>query len=141
MAKLSIGGMDHLIQSLEKADLFSDETQKEMLNAGADIISENISKEMMKSNFNIQHLTSKLKKTKIDKTSDGDPKINVTVAGKKPSGQRNAAIVFVLNYGRAKEYGEIVGEYFWTRGTKKSHDPIQKALEKIAEDKLKKEGL
>ena len=64
MANVNIEGMDELIRSLEKANLFDDETTEEMLNAGADIITESISKEMMKSNFTIQHLISKIKKSK-----------------------------------------------------------------------------
>lgn len=84
MANVNIEGMDELIRSLEKANLFDDETTEEMLNAGADIITESISKEMMKSNFTIQHLISKIKKSKIKKTKQGDPKISITVKGKTP---------------------------------------------------------
>lgn len=141
MAKVGVSGMDDLIRSLGNADLFDEETQSEMLNAGADIISESISKEMMKSSFNIQHLISKIGKSKIKKTKQGDPKIDITVKGKNAFGTRNALILFVLNYGRAKKYGEIVGGYFWTRGSRNCDKEIQKALTKIAEDKLKKEGL
>ncbi|MGN0463505.1 MAG: hypothetical protein ACI4S1_08190 [Roseburia sp.] len=141
MANVNIEGMDELIRSLEKANLFDDETTKEMLNAGADIITESISKEMMKSNFTIQHLISKIKKSKIKKTKQGDPKISITVKGKNAYGVRNAVILFVLNYGRDKKYGEINGGYFWTKGSRNCEKAITKALTKIAEEKLKKEGL
>ena len=141
MADVSVSGMDDLIRALEKNDLFSDETQAEMLNAGADIIADSISKEMMKSRFTIQHLISKIKKSKIKRSKNGDPKISVTVKGKNAFGTRNALILFVLNYGRAKKYGEIIGEYFWTRGSRNCDKAIEKALTEIAEDKLKKEGL
>ena len=70
MANVNIEGMDELIRSLEKANLFDDETTEEMLNAGADIITESISKEMMKSNFTYNNIKEKKRiKEKIDTKS------------------------------------------------------------------------
>ena len=67
--------------------------------------------------------------------------MTVTVKGKNLTGARNATILFVLNYGRSKKYGEIIGDYFWTKGTRKSEKEIQKRLEEIAKEKLKERGL
>lgn len=141
MANVKIEGMDELILTLQKADIFDEDTQKEMLNAGADIIISNISDEMIRSHFTIGHLTNKLTKTKIKKNKYGEPQMTVTVKGKNLTGARNATILFVLNYGRSKKYGEIIGDYFWTKGTKKSEKEIQNRLEEIAKEKLKERGL
>lgn len=141
MANIKIEGMDELILTLQKADIFDEETQKEMLNAGANITIANISDEMIKSRFSIGHLTTKLTKTKIKKNKYGEPQIGVTAKGKNAYGTRNATILFVLNYGRSKKYGEIIGDYFWTKGVRKSEKEIQKRLEEITKEKLKERGL
>ena len=112
-----------------------------MLNEGANIIMSNISDEMIRSHFTIGHLTSKLTKTKIKKNKYGEPQMSVTVKGKNLNGIRNATVLFVLNYGRSKKYGEIVGDYFWTKGVRKSEKEIQKRLEEITKEKLKERGL
>ena len=141
MANVKREGMDDLVLTLQKADIFEDDTQKEMLNVGADILIDNISDEMIRSHFTIGHLTSKLTKTKIKKNKYGEPQMSVTVKGKNLNGIRNATVLFVLNYGRNKKYGEIVGDYFWTKGVRKSEKEIQKRLEEITKEKLKERGL
>ncbi len=141
MANVKIDGMDQLVRMMQQANILDDATQKEMLNAGADILIDNISDEMVRSHFTIGHLTNKLTKTKIKRNKYYEPQINVTVKGKNLNGVRNAAVLFVLNYGRGKKYGEIVGDYFWTKGLRKSEKEIQKRLEEIATEKLKERGL
>ncbi len=141
MANVSTSGLSELIRSLEKVDLFNEETEKEILTTGGDILIENIGEEMVKSRFNIDHLVKKLYYSKIKKNRFGEYHISVSVKGKNEQGTRNALIVFVLNYGRSERYGKIDGGYFWTKGTRESEEPIAKAVEKIVNRKLKEGGL
>nr|DAG68774.1 MAG TPA: hypothetical protein [Caudoviricetes sp.] len=141
MANISVEGLDKLVLALQKADIFDEQTQKQMLYESANIAMDNIADEMIRSNFNIGHLTNRLQKTKIKKNKYGEPVISITAKGHNLTGDRNAAILFVLNYGRSKQYGEITGGYFWTKGVKKSEKEIQKRLEEITKEKLKERGL
>ena len=142
MANVTISGVDTLVAALEKADLFSQETQEEMLFAAGDILVECIQQEMQRSNFNIASLERNIYYTrKIKKNKYGEPYISVSVKGKNANGQRNATIAFVLNYGRSEDYGEISGGYFWTKGSKTAEPLIFKKIEEIAERRLREGGL
>ena len=50
-------------------------------------------------------------------------------------------MLFVLNYGRSAEYGEIDGTYFWTKGVRSAQKRVNAELEKILTQKLKERGL
>ena len=52
-----------------------------------------------------------------------------------------ATVLFVLNYGRAKEYGQITGTYFWTKGVRTAQKRVNAELERILTQKLKERGL
>ena len=75
------------------------------------------------------------------KRKNGDPYITITAVGKNEHGTRRATVLFVLNYGRAKGYGQITGTYFWTKGVRNAQKRVNAELEKILTQKLKERGL
>lgn len=142
MAKISFSGTDELIATLQKANAFDDETQQELLYAAGDIIVEELQKMVKASGFQTEAYASSVKYRKtIKQDKNGDPYITITAVGKNEHGTRRAAVLFVLNYGRAKEYGQITGTYFWTKGVRNAQKRVNAELEKILTQKLKERGL
>jgi len=142
MAKFEVDGLDEAIRSLEKANLFDDETVQEMLFAAGDIFVDEVKAEMAKAPFNLADIANKVKYSKkIKKSKYGDPFVRVTVNGKNEKGQRNAVVAFVLNYGRDKIFGQITGRYFWTTAKEKAKEKISKKLQGIVNRILKERGL
>jgi hypothetical protein len=142
MAKISFSGTDELIATLQKANAFDDETQQELLYAAGDIIVEELQKMVKASGFQTEAYASSVKYRKtIKQDKNGDPYITITAVGKNEHGTRRAAVLFVLNYGRAKEYGQITGTYFWTKGVRSAQKRVNAELEKILTQKLKERGL
>ena len=142
MASFTVEGLDEAINGLQKMDLFDGETQEELLCDAGDTLVNLIRTEMSKSRLRLDDMTQKVtysKKIKTDK--NGVPSITVTASGKTAQGQRNATVLFVLNYGRDKKYGQITGGYFWTIAVQKAKGIIPARLQKIAEKKLKERGL
>ena len=142
MAKISFSGTDELMATLQKANAFDDETQKELLYAAGDIIVEELQKMIRSSGFRTEGYASSVKYRKtIKQDKNGDPYITITAVGKNEHGTRRATVLFVLNYGRAKEYGQITGTYFWTKGVRNAQKRVNAELEKILTQKLKERGL
>ena len=142
MAKISFSGTDELIATLQKANAFDDETQQELLYAAGDIIVEELQKMVKASGFQTEAYASSVKYRKtIKQDKNGDPYITITAVGKNEHGTRRATVLFVLNYGRAKEYGQITGTYFWTKGVRNAQKRVNAELEKILTQKLKERGL
>lgn len=142
MAKISFSGTDELIATLQKANAFDDETQQELLYAAGDIIVEELQKMVKTSGFQTEAYASSVKYRKtIKRDKNGDPYISITAVGKNEHGTRRATVLFVLNYGRAKEYGQITGTYFWTKGVRNAQKRVNAELEKILTQKLKERGL
>ena len=142
MAKISFSGTDELMATLQKASEFDDETQKELLYAAGDIIVEELQKMVKASGFHTEAYASSVKYRKtIKRDKNGDPYISITAVGKNEHGTRRATVLFVLNYGRAKEYGQITGTYFWTKGVRNAQKRVNAELEKILTQKLKERGL
>lgn len=142
MAKISFSGTDELIATLQKADAFDDETQQELLYAAGDIIVEELQKMVRSSGFRTEAYASSVKYRKtIKQDKNGDPYITITAVGKNEHGTRRATVLFVLNYGRAKGYGQITGTYFWTKGVRNAQKRVNAELEKILTQKLKERGL
>lgn len=87
-------------------------------------------------------MLSKLTKPKSIKTDkDGNKYLTVTVSGKNTRGERNATVLFVLNYGRSEPYGKIHGSYFWTRAVQRSERQVLPVYEKIINEELTERGL
>lgn len=142
MAKISFSGTDELMATLQKANAFDDETQQELLYAAGDIIVEELQKMVKASGFRTEAYASSVKYRKtIKRDKNGDPYISITAVGKNEHGTRRATVLFVLNYGRAKEYGQITGTYFWTKGVRNAQKRVNAELEKILTQKLKERGL
>lgn len=142
MAKISFSGTDELMATLQKANMFDDEMQQELLYAAGDIIVEELQKMVRSSGFRTEGYASSVKYRKtIKQDKNGDPYITITAVGKNKHGTRRATVLFVLNYGRAKEYGQITGTYFWTKGVRNAQKRVNAELEKILTQKLKERGL
>lgn len=142
MAKISITGADELMATLQKANVFDDEMQQELLYAAGDIIVEELQKMVKTSGFRTEAYASSVKYRKtIKRDKNGDPYITITAVGKNEHGERRATVLFVLNYGRSKEYGRITGTYFWTKGVRNAQKRVNAELEKILTQKLKERGL
>lgn len=142
MAKIELTGADELIATLQKADMFDEGMQKELLFAAGDIIVEELQKAVRTSGFRTEHYAKSVKYTKkIKYDKSGDPYISVTAVGKNEHGERRATVLFVLNYGRREKYGRIDGTFFWTKGTKNAQKRVDEELEKIITEKLKERGL
>ena len=142
MAKISFSGTDELMATLQKANVFDDEMQQELLYAAGDIIVEELQKMVKASGFRTEAYASSVKYRKtIKRDKNGDPYISITAVGKNEHGTRRATVLFVLNYGRAKEYGQITGTYFWTKGVRNAQKCVNAELEKILTQKLKERGL
>lgn len=142
MAKISFSGTDELMATLQKANVFDDEMQQELLYAAGDIIVEELQKMVKTSGFRTEAYASSVKYRKtIKRDKNGDPYISITAVGKNEHGTRRATVLFVLNYGRAKEYGQITGTYFWTKGVRNAQKRVNAELEKILTQKLKERGL
>ena len=142
MANISITGVDELMATLQKANVFDEDMQQELLYAAGDIIVEELQKMVKASGFRTEAYVSSVKYRKtIKRDKNGDPYISITAVGKNEHGTRRATVLFVLNYGRAKEYGQITGTYFWTKGVRNAQKRVNAELEKILTQKLKERGL
>ena len=138
MANISITGVDELMATLQKANVFDGDMQQELLYAAGDIIVEELQKMVKASGFQTEAYASSVKYRKtIKRDKNGDPYISITAVGKNEHGTRRATVLFVLNYGRAKEYGQITG----TQGVSNAQKRVNAELEKILTQKLKERGL
>ena len=142
MANISITGADELMATLQKANVFDEDMQQELLYAAGDIIVEELQKMVKSSGFRTEAYASSVKYRKtIKRDKNGDPYISITAVGKNEHGTRRATVLFVLNYGRSAEYGKINGTYFWTKGVRSAQKRVDAELEKILTQKLKERGL
>lgn len=142
MANLQITGLNETIQTLKGMAMFDDDMQRELLYAAGDIVARELWERARTSGFDFGGYKNKIKYSKKIKRDKNDlPYITVTVSGKNEHGTRRATIVFVANYGRSKEYGEIKATYFWTRGSETAGKLVAKEFEKIINEKLRERGL
>lgn len=142
MANISFSGADELMETIQKASAFDDETQQELLYAAGDIIVEELQKAVRASGFRTEAYDSSVKYRKtIKQDKNGDPYITITAVGKNEHGTRRATVLFVLNYGRGAGYGKINGTYFWTKGVRSAQKRVNAELEKILTQKMKERGL
>lgn len=139
---VDFSSIDNLIRSLEEMDLFDEDMQSKMLNAGADHLMDTIRKEAGSSGYRLSRISSKLiKSRKIKKDKNGNYFTSVTVTGKNERGERNATVAFVLNYGRSEKYGKIEGSYYWTRAVNRTEKSLQGVYEDIVTEELNERGL
>lgn len=143
LADIEFAGMDEAIRAMEVAGELTDDVINEMLQAGADVTLDELRSGVSRSRFRISDYAQNIKADKRfkRKRKNGDPYVTINVSGKNQNGERKAAILFVLNYGRREKYGKIEPGYFWTSATKKAQAPAAKAMEAVLEKYYKKEGL
>lgn len=142
MAEFTFEGMDDLIKAMQKADLFDEQTQTELLLAGTAQLRDLIQEEAGRAPYNLKFISSKLtEQKKVKRDKDGNYYMTVSVSGKNERGQRNATVAFVLNYGRREEFGKIAGSYYWTRAVRRSDNMVVPVYEKIITKKLEERGL
>ena len=96
MANISITGVDELMATLQKANVFDEDMQQELLYAAGDIIVEELQKMVKASGFQTEAYASSVKYRKtIKRDNNGDPYISITAVGKNEHGTRRATVLFV----------------------------------------------
>lgn len=141
MAKFETSGIDGMLATLKGTDILDEETVKELMTAAGKILAAEIKKRVAQSGFATDGYVKSIKPTKIRENKYGEPYIQVTAVGRNKHGERKAAVLFILNYGRGPEYGRINGTYFWTKGSQEAARQVDRELEKILTQKLKERGL
>ena len=143
MASFTSSGSADVLRQLQQADLFDDETAGRLLDAGGSAFVENVRREMSRAPYRLsailQKVTRKGKQIKRDK--EGRPYVAITINGKNKRGERNAAVAFVLNYGRRPEYGEIAPAHFWERAKMKTAEALPQVYADVAEQIYQERGL
>ena len=144
MAEVATDGLREAIRQLEKADLYSDENIKAMLNAGAEIIMRDVKSAFVQGGHNrpgvdrrtgetFRHIT---RSRTVKRDKNGIPYMQVTLNGKDSRGQRYGTKAFVLNYGRRKG-GRIAADYYWSTAVKNAWKTANDAMSDVAARKLK----
>lgn len=141
MAKFQTSGLDEMVAKLQNAGGLDDKLVNEIMNAAGEIMVTEIKKRVAQSGFATEDYVKSIKPTRIRKNKYGEPYIQVTAEGNNKHGERRAAVLFILNYGRGSEYGRITGTYFWTRGSQEAAKQVDKELEELLTQKLKERGL
>ena len=142
MAEFEVDGLTALIQALEQDGLYTDEVAGDILFEMADEMKDEVQTEMQKSPYDLSRISRKVGYTKKVKTNKDEVKyVTVSIKGTNERGERNAAVAFVLNYGRSEEYGAIQGSYFWTRASEHMKKRVLDIAEKKAEQYYKSKGL
>lgn len=141
MAKFQTSGVDEMVAKLQKAGGLDDKLITEIMNAAGEIMVAEIKKRVAQSGFATEEYVKSIKPTKIRRNRFGEPYIQVTAVGNNKHGERRAAVLFVLNYGRGPRYGRITGTYYWTKGSQEAAKQVEKELDALLTQKLKERGL
>ena len=141
MAKFQTSGVDEMVAKLQKAGGLDDKLVTEIMNAAGEIMVAEIKKRVAQSGFATEEYVKSIKPTKIRRNKFGEPYIQVTAVWNNKHGERRAAVLFVLNYGRGPQYGRITGTYYWTRGSQEAAKQVEKELDALLTQKLKERGL
>ena len=90
MANISITGADELLATLQKANVFDEDMQQELLYAAGDIIVEELQNAVRASGFHTEAYAGSIKyKKTIKRDKNGDPYISITAVGKNEHGTRS----------------------------------------------------
>ena len=142
MAEFQTDGLAEFIRQLEQDDLFNDEVAGEMLFAMADEMVDSVQKKMRSTKYDMARLSKKVGYTKkIKEEKNGGKSVTVSVKGKNARGERNATVVFVLNYGRSEKYGRLAPMHFWDSASQEAKEKAQKIAEETATDYYKSKGM
>ena len=143
---VGLSGVKEAIRQLEKADLYTDENIKAMLNAGTEAMLQAVKSAFVQAGHNrpgvdrrtgetYRHIT---RSRAVKKDKSGIPYMQVTLSGKDSRGQRYGTKAFVLNYGRRKG-GRIAADYYWSNAVKNAWKTANDAMSDVAAQKLKGE--
>lgn len=143
MANFTSSGVDATIRALERANLFDDDAAERLLERGSELFVGTVQREMERAPYRLGSILRKVarKGRKIKRDKNGDPFVTVTINGKNKRGERYAAVAFVLNYGRRKEFGEIAPAHFWTRAKQQTAEALPQAYAAAAEEIYRERGL
>lgn len=141
MAKFETSGIDGMLATLQNAAELDEETVKELMAAAGEIMVAEIKRRVAQSGFATEEYVKSIRPTKVRKNKFGEPYIQVTAVGNNKHGERRAAVLFVLNYGRGPQYGRITGTYYWTKGSQEAAKRVEKELDALLTQKLKERGL
>ena len=143
MAEFRSSGIDETIRALEKASLFDDDAAERLLERGSSLFVTTVQREMERAPYRLGSILQKVarKGRKIKRDKNGDPYVAVTINGKNKRGERNAAVAFVLNYGRRPETGAIAPAHFWTRAKQQTAEALPQAYAEVAEQIYQERGL
>lgn len=127
-------GIESAVRALRRADLFTDEAEAKMLDAGGQVLEQAIAAAVRRSHHvRTGQLVSSIKRSStVKKDKHGTPYITVTAVGKTRKGVRHAVKGFVLNYGR-RTRGRIRADHFWTDAAEKATPAVEKAMQDAAD--------
>lgn len=127
-------GIESAVRALRRADLFTDEAEAKMLDAGGQVLEQAIAAAVRRSHHvRTGQLVSSIKRSStVKKDKHGTPYITVTAVGKTRKGMRHAVKGFVLNYGR-RTRGRIRADHFWTDAAEKATPAVEKAMQDAAD--------
>ena len=80
MADITFDGMDDAIRALDAAGNLTDELVSEMLQAGADVVTQEIRDGISRSRFKISNYASSVKPSKKLKRKRGDSYVTITAS-------------------------------------------------------------
>lgn len=129
MGKITVNGMDALIDDLADLAKLPDSVIEGILDAEADVIVEEQKKlgsKMWKGPYETGETAASIKKSKVKKTGL-DRSISVYPQGKNSRGERNAEVAFVNEYGKST-------------GRQKGGRPAIRTANKQAEKKMHEAG-
>ena len=143
MAEFRSSGVDGTIRALRQADLFDEDAVGRLLERGSGLFVETVRREMERAPYRLGSILKRVarKGKKVRRDKNGDPFVSVTISGTNPRGQRFAAVAFVLNYGRRKEFGEIAPAHFWDRAKLQTAEALPQAYAETAEEIYQERGL
>lgn len=96
MAKISFSGTDELMATLQKANMFDDEMQQELLYAAGDIIVEELQKMVKASGFQTEAYASSVKYRKTIKQDKTEIRISPSRQSAKTSTERAGRPCFLF---------------------------------------------
>lgn len=143
MAKFNSSGVTDVLRALEKADLFDDDAAGQLLGRGAELFVENVRNEMRSAPYRLGRILDKVRRKggKPKRDKEGRPYVTVTINGRNARGERNAAVAFVLNYGRSEKYGRIEPAHFWTRAKQQTAEQLPGAYAEVVTHIYEERGL
>lgn len=137
------GGISTAVKALEKADLFTDENMKKMLDAGSEVMLTAIKEGLVQAGHNnpgrryrtgetLRHIT----RDKAVKRNKKDiPYMSIKVVGEDSRRQRYGTKAAVLDIGR-RTGGKIQGDAYWRNAQKNAWDKVNSTMQEVATEIL-----